>query len=155
MSRQKNCSMSPAGLATCSTCLFTRRKMHINVSKKLHHIELVYNEPAEELQHVTCRTGHVLHLPVQGTEKCIFQGTVSRKQSWSTVTRQKNCSMSPAGLATCYTCLFTRRKMHINVSKKLHQIELVHNEPAEELQHVTCRTGHVFNLPVHGTEKCI
>jgi len=71
MSRQKNCSMSPAGLATCSTCLFTGwKKGMLNVSKKLHQIELVH-QTAVELQHVTCQTGHVLHLPVHGTKKCI------------------------------------------------------------------------------------
>ncbi len=43
--------------------------------------------------------------------------------------------------------------MHLNVRKKLHQKELVHNKPAEELQHVACRTGHVLHLPVHGMEK--
>jgi hypothetical protein len=72
------------------------------------------------------------------------------------MSRQKNCSMLPAGLATCSTCLCTGRKKGIfNASKKLHQIELVHNKPAEELQHVTCQTGHVFHLPVYGMEKCI
>jgi hypothetical protein len=45
--------------------------------------------------------------------------------------------------------------MHLNVSKKLHQKELVHSKPEVELQHVTCRTGHVLHLPVHVTEKGI
>ncbi len=40
-----------------------------------------------------------------------------------------------------------------HIEAGLHQKELLHNKPAEELQHVTCRTGHVFHLPVHGMEK--